>query len=291
MANRTGPSPLISSTGDADLSLDSAGGESRANVGLDSLDLRRLTRLLDLSVPVTGRASGGFRATWQGLAYPALSGSGQIRLRGVDATGGPVRIANFGGRLNLAVNDGDIKVTAKPLIADGVQVDGDFGLSARNAVSGSIRIEAANVDAVLKDAPVSGALSATIQVAGTLAQPRFDARLESPGFSYGGIRGIQIDAAARYAADAVDIGPAFLRWQGQTLETRGRIVLVGQSPVLDVAVELPNAAIGPMLAGIPEWNIPSTGQISASMVVTGTVENPWPVSICGRSILRHTEKL
>lgn len=267
-------SPLISSTGDADLSLDSAVGESRVDVRLDSVDLRRLTRLLDLPVPVTGQASGRFRASWQGLAYPALSGNGQIRLRGVDATGGPVRIVNLGGLLNLAVNDGDIKVTAGPLIADGVQFDGDFGLSERNAVSGSIRIEAADAGAVLKDAPVSGALSAAIQIAGTLAQPRIEARLESPGLSYGGIRGIQIDAAARYAPDAVDIGPAFVRWQGQTLETRGRIGLVGQSPVLDLAVELPGAALAPMLAGVPEWNIPTTGQISASMVVTGTAESP-----------------
>ncbi len=267
-------SPVISSTGDADLFFDSAGGESRVNIGLESVDLQRLTRVLGLPATFTGQVSGRVRASWPGLSYRALSGEGRIRLQGVNAESGPVKIANIGGQVNLAIREGHVRATVKPLMAAGTRIDGDFSLSGRNDMSGSIRIEAAEAGAVIKDAPVSGALSAAIQLGGTPARPRIEARFEAPALSYGAIRGIQIEAAARYSADAIDIGPSLVRWQGQTLETRGRIGLADRSPALDVAVELKNAAIGPMLGGIPEFKIPVAGQIDASAAVTGTIEDP-----------------
>ena len=49
----------------------------------------------------------------------------------------------------------------------------------------------------------------------------------------------------------------------QMLETRGRIGLAGRSPTLDIAVELPNAALGPILSGIPV-KFPAAGRIRAS---------------------------
>ena len=267
-------SPLISSTGDAEVAFDSDAGESRINAGISSVNLPGLSRFLNLPASVTGQASGSIRASWPGLEYNALTGNAQIRLRGVDASGGPFRVRNVGGLLDVVIRDGNIAVAANPLAADGIIVNGDFGLSAENTVYGRIQIDAADAAAMLKDSPVSGAISAVIQVDGTLAAPRIDAQLAAPGLSYQGIRGIQIEAAARYAQNAVDIGPAFVRWQGQTLETSGRIGLAGRSAVLDLSADLPDAAIGPMLTGIPGVEVPVSGQVNASATITGTVEKP-----------------
>ena len=119
-------SSLISSTGDADLSFDSAGGESRVNIGLESVDLRRLTGLLDLPVPTTGQASGRVRASWPGLEYRMFSGNGQIQLRGVNATAGPVQVVKLGGQLDVMIREGNVKVATKSLIADGMRIEGDL---------------------------------------------------------------------------------------------------------------------------------------------------------------------
>ncbi|MBI2820730.1 MAG: translocation/assembly module TamB domain-containing protein [Acidobacteria bacterium] len=288
-------SPAGSLTAQADLALAATAGPSRLQARGGNLDLRQLSRRLDLPLQVDSRASAEIEAEWEGTDFRSGRADGQVRLVASRSVPEP-KILPVSGALSVAARRGKIRVEVTSVRALGMQLQGALTLdlpAARQAdllaatlggelhgSAGSVSKLAADLDAFLgagwklpqAAAEERGQLELLARLEGTLQRPVVSGSVEGNGLGFGNFQDLDLNLRAEYAPERVLLEEAKLAWQGQALQVRGMIGLQGASPPLSLNAVLTDGSIGAIAAGLGR-RAPVEGNFNVEANIGGTLRN------------------
>ena len=278
--------PVIQSVCDRrrDVSLMASAGESKMDARFDVANLQRLLQLFKVPVSVSSRATGNVRSSWPGVDVDRLKGNGRIQLFEIPpATSRDIPVA---GVVNVSAGSNRIAATIDGLDSGALHVSGQMSLQSLKQIGGSLRLEVSDTGQALPqvagwigssvppDLQISGPAVIHANLDGTLEHPRIAGTVEASGLRLNTFENLQLDAAATYTPEQVDVQQFSVRWKAEAITGNGKIGLTSNDPTLDGQVAIATASIHRLLSEIGRPEIPASGNVDVAATVSGTVGIP-----------------
>ena len=273
--------------GSADLALTEEAGLSRTDIALSGFNLLTAAREFGAPMLPAAHATGSVEMSWTGMELTDAAGSGELRLTATRQSPAE-NVLPVSGGLSFQTADGRIETILEDLATLGVSIDGSVSISEQDRLRGTLQVEApdlqptiAQLDAFLGNAggesisptPVSGPLSARLDLDGTLDSPGGAIRASSANLTAGEVEGVAFDLEGGYRGDTLELGSLSLGWNGQQVAVQGGVTLAGESPALNLTVQAEEIALADALALLNRQE-PVTGIASLEAQVRGTAAEP-----------------
>jgi outer membrane protein assembly complex protein YaeT len=274
----------LSASGTADLALAGAAGESEMDARFDVADLHRLLQLYKVPAAVSTRVTGNARMNWPGVDVNRMKGSGRIQLFEIPPT--TSRDVPVAGVVSVSAGSDRLTATIDALDSGALHLSGKMSLQSLKHIGGTLRLDISDTakalpqvagwfgSSVPPDVQISGPAVINANLGGTLEHPRIDGNVEAKGLRLNGFENVQLDAAAEYTPDQVDIQQFSIRWEAESITGSGHVGLTATSPTLDGQVAIATTSIHRLLSEIGRPEIPVSGNVDVAATVSGTVENP-----------------
>ena len=277
-------SPNLTISGAADLALAANAGDSRVDARLEGADLEQISKILKLPVTVASRASGSARLRWPGLDFSHLDGNGRLQLAAQHRATQIGRIP-LAGVIGVTARTGNTVASIDSLEAGALRLRGQVALQSSKQLSGNVRLDAADTGRVLKQATdwfrtelpanlhIAGPAGVEANLGGTLGRPNLTASIHANGLQVNEFKDINLDAAAVYTSDQLDLQRLSLQWAEESLLASGRLALTTRNPTLEARAEAPNVSVRRILAALGEADIPADGNVTVDARVSGSIQD------------------
>ncbi|HEX5107881.1 MAG TPA: translocation/assembly module TamB domain-containing protein [Vicinamibacterales bacterium] len=280
----TGPQGHLA--GQGDIALEPAAGTSQLALTLQDLNLDRVTRALAAPIVAATRVKGRITAQWPALDYERADGDARLTFTPT-RTAVSRNVLPLGGTLVASARDRQATLDVRELRALGATAAAHVTLIDRRALSGSVRLAAADLAQVvpqvesllgrppdsLVGTPIAGALNVDAMIGGNVGAPSVEATIAAPALSVGGLSDVSLGAQAHYTPETVTLRQLNGAWQDARLQASGSVGLEEPRPIaLDAGLE--GADIAALLAALGRTDIPAGGSVSLQARAEGTVTNP-----------------
>ncbi|MEX2301805.1 MAG: translocation/assembly module TamB domain-containing protein, partial [Bryobacterales bacterium] len=262
-------------------------GASRVEASFSRLNLEILSRLFDAPVQLASNASVTATASWPGLDWSAATGDAEVELiaRRVEPA---ENLLPVGASLTINAQPNRVQVSARSLQALDSQLAGNVTVVNQQQIAGQVNGEVADLkmflgrlgmflgqpgDGPLRAADVAGSMTLTANLTGSVEQTRVSAAIDGRDLAVGELTGGQATVQADYSADRIVLQQATVLWKEQTIAAQGTIGLQGNSPALDLTVNLDQVSLPSILAAAGQ-HAPVEGTLNMNAVVQGTVDAP-----------------
>ena len=271
----------------ASLALESSAGDSELKAVLRDVDLERLARAARLPARLASSLSGSADLSWPGLAYERARGSCELRLTAlhsqVTENTLPVK-----GVLRGRFTPQQVFIHVDAVAAAGALANGHLQLVNRRQLAGHLDLAVPNVAEVLSalerfqgEKPgslsasrVSGPATLTVQLAGTVNQPSALVSVQSDHLSAAQLKDLQLRAELDVSPKALRIQQAWLSWRQQRVTLSGTADFRGRSPGLNFNLQVQNASIADLLAGLGRPDAKADGRLTVVAQLRGTARRP-----------------
>jgi len=262
------------------------GGASRASLRAEKVDAGQLMRELKMAQTVATRVDAAVNAEWPALDYARASGTADLSFvptqRRPSASRMPVA-----GRVRVRANEGRAAAQLSGVTAAGARVDGAVALAHRTVLDGRLRATVASLGDTIRmveaflgrpagtfsPVPVSGALTADVDLGGTVSSPTAAASISAPAIDAGDMRNIALSADARYTANAATVDRLDATWADARVHASGRVGLTGERPIA-ARFDVEALRIRDVLVTAGQNDVAADGTVMMSGTASGTVAHP-----------------
>jgi outer membrane protein assembly complex protein YaeT len=275
---------------------------SRVSATVSSLDAAEVMRAFALPYSVASRVDAQVQAEWPALDFLRAAGNATINL--TPTTAGAARsVTPAGGRLNVMGRVDALDAVLTRVTAAGVELNGRVRVIDQQRLGGDIQMRVSDISRTLATAAsvmgrgplvpvtVSGPVSGTARLDGTIGSPIVAAALRAPSLAIGTAKDLSLAADIRYTQDLVTLRDVNLQWQGAAAKASGTVGLTGSRP-LDLALDATALDIRNLLQAADQAQIPASGTLSMAGTIRGTISQPAiAATIDGSELVAYNETL
>jgi outer membrane protein assembly complex protein YaeT len=257
-------------------------------------------RALDLPYTVASRVDAQVQAEWPALEFLQAAGHATVAL--TPTTGRATRsVIPVGGRLNVTGRANALDAVLTRVTAAGAELNGRVRVVGQNRLDGDVQLRVSDVSRTLATTAsvmgrgsflpvaVSGPVSGSARLDGTVHSPIVAAALRAPSLAVGTAKGLSLAADVRYAQDLVTLRDVNLQWQRASATASGTVGLTGSRP-LDVAMTATALDVTSLLQAANQTQIPVSGTLSMTGTIRGTMSQPaLAATISGSDLVAYSE--